>query len=184
MALTASNPFDSSKQAPDFKLLNSVSLELETLQNLKGANGTVILFICNHCPYVIHINEALVKIANEYQAKGINFIAISSNDVEKYPQDSPEKMKVLAEEVGYPFPYLYDETQEVAKAYDAACTPDLFLFDKQLEIYYHGQLDDSRPGNKIVVTGKDLKQAMDLLLAQKPFSGKILPSMGCGIKWK
>lgn len=184
MALTASNPFDSSKQATDFNLLNTVTNEMNSLQELKGANGTLVLFICNHCPFVIHINEALVAIANEYQTKGIHFIAISSNDVENYPQDSPEKMKVLAEEVGYPFPYLYDESQEVAKAYDAACTPDLFLFDKDLKSYYHGQLDNSRPGNGIAVTGKDLISAMDLLLTQKPYTDKELPSMGCGIKWK
>ena len=184
MALTASTLFNSTKKAPEFTLLNTVSLNMNSLQDLKGANGTVILFICNHCPYVIHINNFLVLLANTYQTKGINFIAISSNDVVKYPQDSPEKMKVLAEKVGYPFPYLYDETQEVAKAYDAACTPDIFLFDKNLNIFYHGQLDDSRPENGIPVTGKDLIPAMDLLLEEKPFVGKELPSMGCGIKWK
>lgn len=184
MALTASNPFDTSKQAPDFTLPNTVNGKTETLQKLKGEKGTVILFICNHCPYVIHINEALVKIAHTYQAKGINFIAISSNDVENYPQDSPEKMKELALNEGYPFPYLYDETQEVAKAYDAACTPDIFLFDKDLQIYYHGQLDHSRPGTNLPVTGKDLTNAMDLLIAGVPFTGDEKPSMGCGIKWK
>ena len=184
MALTASTLFNSTKKAPEFTLLNTVSLNMNSLQDLKGANGTVILFICNHCPYVIHINNFLVLLANTYQTKGINFIAISSNDVVKYPQDSPEKMKVLAEKVGYPFPYLYDETQEVAKAYDAACTPDIFLFDKNLNIFYHGQLDDSRPENGIPVTGKDLIPAMDLLLEDKSFLGKELPSMGCGIKWK
>ena len=184
MALTTSTPFNSTKQAPDFNLLNTVTFEMNSLQDLKGANGTVILFICNHCPYVIHINNFLVLLANTYQTKGINFIAISSNDVVNYPQDSPEKMKALATKVGYPFPYLYDETQEVAKAYDAACTPDIFLFDKNLNIFYHGQLDDSRPENGIPVTGKDLILAMDLLLEDKSFVGKELPSIGCGIKWK
>ena len=184
MALTASNPFESNKTAPDFNLLNTVTGEFNSLQNLKGNKGTLILFICNHCPYVIHINDFLVHLANEYQTKGINFIAISSNDIENYPQDSPEKMKELALEVGYTFPYLYDETQDVAKAYDAACTPDIFLFDKNLDIHYHGQLDDSRPGNDIPVSGKDLKTAMDLLLEEKTYKGKELPSMGCGIKWK
>lgn len=184
MALTASNPFESNKTAPNFNLLNTVTGDFESLENLKGNEGTLVLFICNHCPYVIHINEFLVSLANEYQTKGINFIAISSNDIEKYPQDSPEKMKELALAEGYPFPYLFDATQEVAKAYDAACTPDIFLFDKNLNIYYHGQLDDSRPGNDIPVSGKDLITAMDLLLDKKPFTGKELPSMGCGIKWK
>lgn len=184
MALTASNPFDLLKQAPDFTLLNSVSLEMNSLQRLKGENGTLILFICNHCPYVIHINQLLVSLANRYQKKGINFIAISSNDVENYPLDSPEKMKELALEQKYPFPYLYDKTQEVAKAYDAACTPDLFLFDQNLTIHYHGQIDNSRPGNDIPTSGKDLSNAMDLLLERKTYSGPELPSMGCGIKWK
>ncbi|WP_152286524.1 thioredoxin family protein [Flavicella marina] len=184
MALTASNPFASNKKAPDFKLLNTLTETYVSLQESKGSKGTLILFICNHCPYVIHINEFLVKLANEYQAKGINFIAISSNDIVNYPQDSPDKMKELALEVGYPFPYLYDETQEVAKAYDAACTPDIFLFDKNLNIHYHGQLDDSRPGNSIPVSGKDLKNAMNLLLEEQAYTGKELPSMGCGIKWK
>lgn len=184
MALTASNPFSVDKTAPDFKLLNVVSKEINSLNQLKGNKGTLVLFIYNHCPYVIHINDFLVELANNYQKKGINFIAISSNDVENYPQDGPDKMKELSKSVGYPFPYLFDETQEVAKAYDAACTPDIFLFDKDLQIYYHGQLDDSRPGNDIPVTGKNLITAMDLLLQGKQYQGKELPSMGCGIKWK
>ena len=184
MALTASNPFSINKTAPDFNLLNVVTERQNNLTSLKGKNGTLILFICNHCPYVIHINDFLVSLANNYQEKGINFIAISSNDVVNYPQDSPEKMKELSESIGYPFPYLFDETQEVAKAYDAACTPDIFLFDKDLQIYYHGQLDNSRPGNDTHVTGKDLISAMDQLLQGKQYQGKELPSMGCGIKWK
>jgi len=184
MALTASKPFESNKQAPDFILLNTVTAEFNSLADLKGENGTLILFICNHCPYVIHINTALVQIANKYQAKGINFIAISSNDIVKYPQDSPEKMKALALQENYPFPYLYDKTQEVAKAYAAACTPDIFLFDQDLKIYYHGQLDNSRPNSDIPVTGKDLTYAMDVLLTNSPYKGLQTPSMGCGIKWK
>lgn len=184
MALTVSNSFQPNKEAPEFTLLNTVTLKMNSLQELKGEKGTVILFICNHCPYVIHINEALVKIANNYQTKGINFIAISSNDIDHYPQDSPKKMKELAENLNYPFPYLYDETQEIAKSYDAACTPDIFLFDKELRIYYHGQFDNSRPGNKISVTGKELTGAMNLLLKNKSFEGTETPSIGCGIKWK
>ncbi len=184
MALTESNPFKSEKKAPNFTLFNVVDKKMDSLHDLKGAQGTLILFLCNHCPFVIHINDFLVRLADIYQARGIKFIAISSNDVEKYPQDSPKKMKELSKKVGYPFPYLYDETQEVAKAYDAACTPDIFLFDTNLNLYYHGQLDDSRPGNKIPVTGKDLKLAMDNLIENKTYSEDVKPSMGCGIKWK
>ncbi|MEI6866094.1 thioredoxin family protein [Flavicella sp.] len=184
MALTKSNPFKLTQKAPNFNLLDVVLSKEKSLQELKGRNGTLILFICNHCPYVIHINKILVSLANHYQKQGINFIAISSNDVESYAQDSPEKMKELSLEVKYPFPYLYDKTQEVAKAYDAACTPDIFLFDKNLKIYYHGQLDNSRPGSDTPINGKDLSNAMDLLLQRKTYSGPEVPSMGCGIKWK
>ena len=184
MAIAASHPFESEKSEPTFTLLNVVTEKQETLQELKGEEGTVVIFICNHCPFVIHINEALVAIANEYQKQGIRFIAISSNDIDNYPQDSPEKMKIVAEQLHYPFPYLYDATQEVASAYDASCTPDIYLFDEELKIYYHGQLDDSRPGNEIPVTGKDLKSAMDLLLQGKPYTEVQKPSIGCSIKWK
>ena len=142
------------------------------------------MFICNHCPFVIHVNEALVAIANEYAKKGISFIAISSNDVVNYPQDSPEKMAIHAKNKNYPFPYLYDETQDVAKAYDAACTPDLYVFDGNLKLVYRGQLDDSRPGNGIAVTGKDLKHALDCVLENKENTNTQKPSIGCNIKWK
>lgn len=184
MAVAASNNSDSVKIAPNFTLFNVITEKLESLQKLKGEKGTVVLFICNHCPFVIHINEALVAIANDYQKQGINFIAISSNDVVNYPQDSPDKMKTIAAQHNYPFPYLYDATQEIAHAYNAACTPDIFLFDKNLQIFYHGQLDDSRPGNGIPVTGKDLKNAMDLLLQEKKYTDIQKPSIGCSIKWK
>jgi len=183
MALAASNNFEAEKVAPNFTLLNVVNQQYASLKELKGEKGTVILFICNHCPFVIHINLALVTIANDYQKQGINFIAISSNDVDNYPQDGPEKMKIVAERQQYPFPYLFDATQETARLYNASCTPDIYLFDKQLKIFYHGQLDESRPGNGIPVTGKDLKIAMDLLIQKKKFTETQKPSIGCSIKW-
>ena len=142
------------------------------------------MFICNHCPFVKHVNEALVKLANDYIPKGISFIAISSNDVVNFPEDSPEKMKQTAKELGYTFPYLYDESQEVARAYDAACTPDFFIYDKDLKLVYRGQLDNSRPSNGLPVTGKDIRNAFDLLLAGKNIPAEQMPSIGCNIKWK
>ncbi len=142
------------------------------------------MFICNHCPFVKHVNPEIVKIAQEYQDKGIAFIAISSNDVEKYPQDAPDLMKENAKEMGYPFPYLYDETQETALAYHAACTPDFYLFDANLKLVYRGQLDSSRPGNEIPLTGHDLRNALDNLLKGKEIDQDQKPSIGCNIKWK
>lgn len=184
MALTESNPFEIGTQAPSFILPNVVSNTNEKLEDLKGKKGTVIMFICNHCPYVIHVNSELVKVANDYKSKGINFIAISSNNVENYPQDSPEKMKEVAQKLNYPFPYLYDETQEIAKAYDAACTPDFYVFDANLKSVYHGQLDDSRPGNEKPLSGADLRHAIDSLLNNETNNKPQRPSMGCNIKWK
>lgn len=171
-------------KAPDFTLINTVDNKTVALQESKGEKGTVIMFICNHCPFVIHVNPMLVEVANAYTKKGISFIAISSNDVVNYPQDGPELMKAQAETLGYPFPYLYDETQEVATAYDAACTPDLYFFDDNLTLVYRGQLDDSRPGNGIPVTAKDLKHALDCLLEGKKNTALQKPSIGCNIKWK
>ena len=184
MALTPSNSFEIGKKAPGFSLLNVIDDSTYELSALKGEKGTAIFFICNHCPFVIHINDELVKMANDFKSKGINFIAISSNDIERYPQDGPIEMKKLAKDLNYPFPYLFDETQSVAKAYDAACTPDLYLFDGELKAVYHGQLDDSRPGNQIPVTGKDFRNAMNFLLKRQPNPNPIFPSIGCGIKWK
>ena len=184
MARTESNEFKNGKTAPDFKLINTVDNKFYSLNDLKGKKGTVIMFICNHCPFVIHVNNELVKIANEYQQKGINFIAISSNDVDNFPQDSPELMKELAIKENYPFPYLFDETQDVAKAYDAACTPDFYAFNADLKAIYHGQLDNSRPGNGKLVTGNDLRTSLKNLLENKPALENQKPSMGCGIKWK
>jgi peroxiredoxin len=184
MALTASNPFPLGTKAPDFKLPDTKSGMQMDLMQLKGEKGTAIFFICNHCPFVIHVNDELVRMAKEYEEKGIGFIAISSNNVETHPQDGPEFMKEHAEKQGYPFPYLYDETQEIAKAYDATCTPDLYLFDADLKAVYHGQLDGSRPGKDIPVTGEDFRNAMDQLLAGNGPIEDQQPSIGCGIKWK
>ncbi|AUC77687.1 thioredoxin family protein [Olleya sp. Bg11-27] len=184
MALTSSNPFTLGITAPEFLLFDTITQEKRSLNALKGEKGTVIMFICNHCPFVIHINAMLVGLANRYQQKGINFIAISSNDVGNYPQDGPDNMKQLAKDLNYPFPYLYDVTQDVAKAYDAACTPDFYLFDSQLKATYHGRLDTSRPGNGIPVTGADLIKAMEAVLDNAQPLAAQQPSMGCGIKWK
>ena len=184
MSLIESNPFEIGKQAPNFKLPNTVDDKSYTLNQLKGKQGTAFFFICNHCPFVIHVNQELVKLANDYAKKGISFIAISSNDADHYPQDGPMYMKQVAQNLNYPFPYLYDETQEVAKAYDATCTPDFYLFDSELKSVYHGQLDSSRPHNGIPVTGKDFRNAMDLLLKNEVSANKQSPSIGCSIKWK
>ncbi|NIJ44257.1 thiol-disulfide isomerase/thioredoxin [Wenyingzhuangia heitensis] len=184
MALTPSNKLSKGTKAPNFTLPNVVTGNAVSLEEIKGKKGTVVLFICNHCPFVIHINPLLVALANEYQAKGIGFVAISSNDVENYPQDAPDLMKIHAEENNYSFPYLYDETQQVAKEYDAACTPDVYVFDKELKLYYHGQLDNSRPGNGIPSTGNNIKSILENLGQAKLYLGEEKPSVGCGIKWK
>ncbi|MCX2720509.1 thioredoxin family protein [Lentiprolixibacter aurantiacus] len=184
MARTPSNMLPLGTKAPDFKLIDTVTDNILSLEEIKGSQGTVIMFICNHCPFVIHVNEQLVTLARIYQAQGIGFAAISSNDVVNYPQDSPDLMKKTAQRLGYPFPYLYDETQEVARSYDAACTPDFYLFDSNLSLVYRGQLDDSRPGNGIPVSGSDLRSALDQLLNGEKVSEKQKPSIGCNIKWK
>jgi len=183
MALTPSNMLSLGTKAPNFSLLDTISGTTISLNNQKGTHGTVIMFICNHCPFVIHVNDGIVKLANDYQAKGIRFIAISSNDVENYPADAPHLMKLNAEKYSFPFPYLYDNTQEVAKAYDAACTPDFYIFDNDLKLVYRGQLDDSRPNNGIPVTGQDMREALDTLLKGEQISENQKPSIGCGIKW-
>lgn len=184
MADTPSVMVELGTKAPAFTLKDVVSGEQKSLSQLKSDKATVIMFICNHCPFVNHVNKELVRLANDYIPKGISFIAISSNDVENYPQDSPDKMKEVAEEQGYPFPYLYDETQEVAKAYQAACTPDFYIFDGDLNLVYRGQLDDSRPGNSEPVNGKNIRAALDNILTGKPVDENQKPSIGCNIKWK
>lgn len=184
MARTPSNMMPLRTKAPTFSLVDTVTEGIINLEDIRGKNGTVIAFICNHCPFVIHVNSQMTQVANEYLKKGIGFVAISSNDVINYPQDAPHLMKAKALESGYDFPYLYDETQEVARAYDAACTPDFYLFDKHLELVYRGQFDDSRPGNGIPVTGTDLVNAMNALLSGQDIMEDQKPSIGCNIKWK
>lgn len=184
MAATPSTMMPLGTQAPDFNLPDTVSGNTLNLQATKGEKATVVMFICNHCPFVKHVNEQLVKLANDYMAQGVGFVAISSNDVVNYPDDSPELMKQNAADEGYPFPYLYDESQDVAKAYDAACTPDFFVFNADLRCAYRGQLDASRPGNGIAVTGQDMRNALDEIIAGKAVSAKQIPSIGCNIKWK
>ena len=184
MALTPSTMLPLGTMAPDFTLIDAVTKNLTSLQSIKGKKGTVVMFICNHCPFVKHVNEELVRLCNDYRVTGFGFVAINSNDVVKYPADSPENMWKVAREEGYPFPYLFDETQEVAKAYDAACTPDFYLFDEELKLVYRGQLDTSRPGNGIPVNGRDLREAMDRILNNTSQLKDQKPSVGCGIKWK
>ena len=183
MARTPSNMLALGTKAPEFSLLDTVSGKTLSLEANKGQNGTIIAFICNHCPFVIHVNPEISKLAKEYQSKGINFIAISSNDIVNYPQDAPHLMKKTAIEAGYSFPYLYDEKQDIAKAYKAACTPDFYLFNADLNLIYRGQLDDSRPGNGIPVTGTDLRNAADALLNNEEVNSNQKPSIGCNIKW-
>lgn len=184
MARTHSTMLPLGTKAPNFTLIDTVSNSLYTLEKEKGEKGVVIMFICNHCPFVIHINEEIVRIANDYRTQGFSFIAISSNDIERYPQDSPTLMRQVARENDYTFPYLYDETQDVAKAYRAACTPDLYVFDSDLKLIYRGQLDDSRPGNGIPVSGRDLRSALDAVLRNTRVNPDQKPSIGCNIKWK
>lgn len=184
MALTPSTMLALGTEAPFFELPDSISEKKVSLDDLKSEKGLVVMFICNHCPYVIHVQSELVKLAEDYIPEGFNFVAISSNDVENYPEDSPELMRDEAKKWGYPFPYLYDETQSVAKAYDAACTPDFYIFDRNLKLTYRGQLDDSRPGNEKLLTGKDMRSALDDMLKGNPVSEDQRPSQGCNIKWK
>jgi thiol-disulfide isomerase/thioredoxin len=184
MARTLSNMMPLGTVAPDFKLLDTLSGRDLSLDDLKSDKATVIMFICNHCPFVKHVDAGIVKLAQDYQDKGISFVAISSNDIENFPQDAPDLMKVEAERVGYIFPYLFDESQEVAKAYQAACTPDFYIFDGNLKCVYRGQMDDSRPGNALPVTGNDMRQALEALLSNQAVSEDQKPSLGCGIKWR
>jgi thiol-disulfide isomerase/thioredoxin len=184
MARTPSTMVALGTKAPDFTLTDTISGKNISLEDVKRNIATVIMFICNHCPFVKHINAELVELANEYNNKGVGFVAINSNDVINHPHDSPELMTQVAKELNYPFTYLYDESQDVAKAYDAACTPDFFIYDKHLKLVYRGQLDDSRPGNEIPVTGKDIRHALDCLINAQPLPELQRPSIGCNIKWK
>lgn len=171
-------------KATSFSLYDAVSQKTLSLEQLQSPIATVIFFICNHCPFVHHVNSGLVNLANDYQKKGIAFIAINANDISLYPEDAPDKMAETAKKLGYSFPYLFDESQEIAKAYQAACTPDFFIFDKNLACVYRGQMDDSRPGNGIPVTANDIRHALDCLLTGQPVPTNQKPSIGCNIKWK
>ena len=171
-------------RAPQFSLPDTVTGKYYSLNDLKGKVATVVMFICNHCPFVKHVNHELVRLTNDYSIRGIAFAAISANDVVNYPEDAPDLMKQVASRLHYPFPYLYDETQKVARAYDAACTPDFFVFDKDLKLVYRGQLDDSRPGNSIPVSGKNIREALDCLVSGQSVPEDQRPSIGCNIKWK
>lgn len=185
MAATPSNMLPLGTIAPDFKLPDTMSGNWLSLQELKGEQGAIIMFICNHCPYVLHVRQQLIAIAQQYAALGIASIAISANDIENFPQDAPDKMQELMADWGNPFAaYLYDESQAVAEAYQAACTPDIYVFDANLRCVYRGRLDGSTPKNDVPVTGEDLRNALDALLANQPVNPEQIPSIGCNIKWK
>ncbi|MGV3740325.1 MAG: thioredoxin family protein [Gammaproteobacteria bacterium] len=184
MAKTESSMIALNTVAPSFALMDICSQRMTSLEQEKGSVATIIAFICNHCPYVKHISQELPRLVKDFSDKGVSLIAINSNDIEQYPDDSPENMRKTAQELGYCFPYLFDETQEVATAYQAQCTPDFFVFDHDLHLVYRGQLDDSRPGNQIPVTGSSIRQALAALLGNRPVSAVQKPSLGCNIKWK
>jgi len=183
MALTPSTMLKLGTSAPDFRLPDTTG-RLLSLQDFSDASGLLVIFMCNHCPYVKHLRPALAEFAREFQPKGLAIVGINANDAERYADDSPEKMVDEVDSAGYSFPYLYDQSQETAKAYHAACTPDFFLFDKNRKLVYRGQFDDSRPGNNIPLTGKDLRTAAEAVLAGKEIKSDQQPSIGCNIKWK
>lgn len=183
MAETPSTMLKLGTQAPEFELPDPDGNKI-SLEDFDDKEALVVIFMCNHCPYVKHIRGKLAEVAREYQKRGVGFVGINSNDIENYPDDRPEKMKEVAEQVGFPFPYLFDESQEVAKAYRAACTPDIYLFDDERRLVYRGQFDDSRPGNSKPVTGKDLIEAIEAVIDERSVNANQTPSIGCGIKWK
>ena len=183
MVLTPSTMLKLGSHAPDFSLPDTEGRTV-SLDDFKDAKALLVMFICNHCPYVIHVADGLARLGRDYQYKGVAVVAISANDIQSHPADSPEKMKQEKAARGYVFPYLYDETQAVAKAYTAACTPDFFLFDADRKLVYRGQLDDSRPNTDIPVSGADLRQALDAVLSGQPVPGEQRPSIGCNIKWR
>jgi thiol-disulfide isomerase/thioredoxin len=184
MAETASTMLPLGTTLPSFSLPDAVSGLVRSEGDVKGARGTLVMFICNHCPYVKHVVHELGRLAGDYAPKGIGVVAINSNDVDAYPQDGPENMRSLANAEGWDFPFLYDETQEVAKSFRAACTPDFFAFDAGGRLAYRGQLDPSRPGSQTPVTGRDLREALDAILAGRKPNADQKPSLGCNIKWK
>jgi peroxiredoxin len=183
MSLTPSTMLPLGTAAPDFRLPDTNG-KIVSLADFKNAPALLIVFMCNHCPYVKHIRQGLAQLGRDYLPRGAGIVGINSNDAANYPADSPAKMKEEMQVAGYTFPYLYDETQGVAKAYRAACTPDLYLFDKEKKLVYRGQFDDSRPGNGMRVTGMDLRDALDAVLSGKPVEKEQIPSIGCNIKWK
>jgi peroxiredoxin len=170
--------------APDFALTDVVSGRTVSLQDFEGQKALLVMFICRHCPYVAHVRPAIAALAREHVGSGLGIVAISANDPATYPEDAPERLAAEVVEAGYTFPYLFDETQEVAKAYTAACTPDFFLFDRDRRLAYRGQFDSSRPRNDVPVTGEDLRAAIDAVLEERPVSGDQRPSVGCSIKWR
>ena len=183
MAVTQSTMLELGTKAPDFRLPDTDG-HVVALADFSASPALLVMFLCNHCPYVKHVRLELAQLAREYQARGVAVVAISSNDVAQVPEDGPQAMKVERQQAGYSFPYLFDETQAVAKAYHAACTPDLFVFDARRRLAYRGQLDDSRPGNGVPVTGRDLRAALDAVLAGVPVAATQRASIGCNIKWK
>jgi peroxiredoxin len=183
MVMTASTMLPLGTEAPGFALPDAAG-NLVSLSDFEEAKTLVVVFMCNHCPFVKHVIDGLVKLAKEYQSRGVAFVGINANDVDEFPEDRPEKMAEFAREKGIAFPYLYDETQDVAKQYHAACTPDFFVFDENRRLVYRGQMDDSRPGSNVPVTGVDLRAALDAILAEEPVPEEQKPSMGCNIKWK
>jgi len=184
MARTASTMLPLGTKAPDFQLLDVVSGKTISLDTFAAKKGLLVMFICRHCPFVKHVQGELAKIGRDYAPKDLGIVAISANDAENYPDDAPDSLKEMAEQLGFNFPLCYDQTQETAKAYTAACTPDFFVFDANQELFYRGQLDDSRPGNEEPVNGKDLRAALDAVLASQSASPQQKPSLGCNIKWK
>lgn len=184
MALTTSTMLSLGTPLPDFQLPDVVSGKIISPETFRDKKALLVMFICRHCPYVVHVREELAKLGRDYIDRGVGIVAISSNDAAQYPDDAPDKLKEMAEQLGFVFPLCYDESQEVAKRFTAACTPDFFLFDQNRRLVYRGQLDDSRPGNNIPVTGKDLRAAIEAVLAGRPISPDQKPSAGCNIKWK
>ncbi|MBN1591418.1 MAG: thioredoxin family protein [Pirellulales bacterium] len=183
MVKTASTMLELGTVAPDFTLPDAAG-RMVPLDTFDGAPALLVIFMCNHCPYVKHVAEGLVALAKEYQARGVAVVGINSNDVETYPEDAPDRMLEEVQRLGYDFPYLYDETQEVAKAYRAACTPDFYVFDANRRLVYRGQMDGSRPGSNLPVTGEDLRAALDAVLEGRPMPTEQKPSLGCNIKWR
>jgi peroxiredoxin len=184
MALTESTMLELGTEAPDFALTDVVTGKTVKRDDLRGQKALLVMFICTHCPYVKHVEKGLAALGADYEGKPVNIVAISSNDADMYPDDGPAGLKEQAQTMGFRFPYLYDETQAVARAYDAACTPDFFLFDGDLRLVYRGQFDGSRPGNGVPVTGEDLRGAIDAALAGRAIPAQQRPSIGCNIKWK